>query len=85
MCNPGALLLALCQEKAVLHDVSLDLVHIRCVIPSGSGDVMEQEAGMFVENLHIINARMGSNGGEMINGGWKINNIFWEFTYYFSL
>ena len=69
MCNPGALLLALCQEKAVLNDVSLDQVGIRCVIPSESGDVMGQEAGMFVEDLHVIYARMGANGGEIINGG----------------
>ena len=71
MSNPGSLLLALCQEKAVLHDVSLNQVRIRCVIPSENGDVMEQEAGMFIEDIHVINARLGANGGELCTGGFS--------------
>ena len=76
MCNLGALLLALSQEKAVLHDLSLDEVRIRCVITSERGDVMEQKTGMFVEDLYVINAKILLNRGKIFNKSWKINNNF---------
>ena len=66
MSNPGAMFLALCQEKAVLHDVSIDDVHIQCCVPSENDDVMEQEAGIFVEDLFVVNAKINKNKGLLL-------------------
>ena len=49
----------------MLHDVGLDEVRMLCVVLSESGDVIEQEAGLFVEDVHVINAKLTGDGSEL--------------------
>ena len=61
--NPGALLTALCQEKAVLHDVTLDQVKLSCSLPLNGQDMVEQEAAIYLEDIHLVNAKWDPEKG----------------------
>ncbi|CAK8694749.1 unnamed protein product [Clavelina lepadiformis] len=67
--NPGALLTALCQEKAVLHDVTLDQVKLSCSLPLNGQDMVEQEAAIYLEDIHLVNAKWDPEKGVAIEDG----------------
>merc|ERR1719376_2058215 len=54
--NPAAMIIALCQEKAVLHEVHIDQITIRGHISNGANDHPDYEAGICVENCYLNNA-----------------------------
>jgi len=64
--NPTSLLISLCQEKAVLHDVTMDQVYVNCIVERSEGSVIEQDAGIYIDGCRIVNAQWSPTDGSLI-------------------